>query len=67
MKNSNVLGTIGDNYRMKDCPFHLPKENLAFFTYMQDNAAKEPYANYGQYGNAYIHQKGNRNYDQLHR
>ena len=33
---SNTLGTIGtDNYKMKDCPFHLPKENHAFFTMMQ--------------------------------
>lgn len=56
-KNKNVIGVIGDNYKMKNCPFHLPKENLDFFSKMQDAAQQEPYANYAQYGNAYITKK----------
>lgn len=52
--NPNVLGTIGqDNLVMKDCPFHLPKQNLDFFTKMQNAASKEPYEGYEKYGNAF--------------
>lgn len=55
---SKILGNMGtENYTMSDCPFSLPKENLKFFHSMQDNAGEEPYHNYKQYGNAYIHER----------
>ena len=49
---SNVMGTIGtENYRVKDCPFHLPKENIGFFTQMQKAAAASEVTTYG---NSYV-------------
>lgn len=54
---AKITGKIGDNYKVADCPFHLPKENMKFFGDMQTAADQEPYANYSQYGNAYIHKK----------
>ena len=54
----DVTGVIGtDNYKMKNCPFHLPKENLKLFTAMQTACEGEPYNNYAQYGNAYVEKK----------
>lgn len=53
--SGNVTGSIGDmNYTMKDCPFHMPKENLKFFTMMQkasDNSVVSTY------GNSYVSPK----------
>ena len=52
---SNILGTIGtENYKMKDCPFYLPKENINIFTSMQKAGAETKYPNSG---NVYIHKK----------
>lgn len=31
MGKSKILGNMGDNYIMSDCPFALPKENLKMF------------------------------------
>lgn len=54
MKRSKILGPAGsDNYRVENMPVHLPKENMNFFYFMQDNANEEPFSNYRQYGNAY--------------
>lgn len=53
MAKSTILGTMGtENYKMSDCPFHLPKENLNFFHTMQGEASKDPFPNYKSYGNA---------------
>jgi len=58
MARSKIKGMMGtDNYIMSDCPFHLPKENLNFFHYMQDEASKDAFDNFTQYGNAYVHKK----------
>ena len=51
MGKSKILGNMGDNYIMSDCPFALPKENLKMFQSMQDAGSKDPYNNYKQYGN----------------
>jgi len=54
MKPSKILGKAGDdNFRVEDCPVHLPKENMKFFQYMRKEANTEPFTNYKQYGNAY--------------
>jgi len=54
MKRSKILGAAGsDNYRVEHMPVHLPKENMKFFYFMQDQANEEPFDNYRQYGNAY--------------
>ena len=46
--SNNTLGTIGtDNYKMKDCPFHLPKENYAFFTKIQNASYNSAVTTYG--------------------
>lgn len=51
--DAKVTGQMGtENYTMSNCPFHLPKQNLDFFNYMQGQA-KTPYNNFQQYGNAY--------------
>lgn len=48
---SGVTGTIGTmNYTMKDCPFHMPKENLKFFNMMQKASAA---GEINTYGNSY--------------
>ena len=53
MSKSKILGDAGtDNYKMSDCPFHLPKTNLKFFHELQHAANKKPYDNYGTYGNS---------------
>lgn len=54
MSKSRVLGSMGtENYKMSDCPFHLPKSNIKAFHDMQSAASNDPYANMSQYGNAY--------------
>lgn len=53
MGKSKILGSIGDNLIMSDCPFALPKENLKFFRGMQTACDKEPYNDFKQYGNAF--------------
>lgn len=46
VNKSEVLGKIGtDNYRVSNCPFHLPKENIKFFKAMQDAGNKNPFSN----------------------
>lgn len=37
MKESEMIGT--ENYKVKDCPFHVPKQNMKFFKAMQDAVA----------------------------
>lgn len=38
------MGKIGtENYRVFNCPFHLPKENVKFFRAMQDAGSKDPF------------------------
>ena len=41
---SKILGKIGDeNYKVSDCPFHLPKENVKFFKTLQDAGNQDPF------------------------
>lgn len=54
MGKSKIIGSVGDNYIMSDCPFAVPKENAKFFQSMQDAGSKDPYNNFASYGNAYI-------------
>lgn len=54
-KTNNITGTIGDmNYTVKDCPFHMPKENMPFFTMMQKACADSEISTYG---NSYCNPK----------
>lgn len=39
--NKPAIGT--ENYKMKDCPFHLPKENLKSFEMFRKAANQAPY------------------------
>ena len=42
---SKLLGKIGaENYRVSNCPVHLPKENIKFFMAMQDAGNKDPFS-----------------------
>lgn len=42
---SKLLGKIGtENYRVSDCPVHLPKENIKFFMAMQNAGNKDPFS-----------------------
>ena len=42
---SKLLGKIGtENYRVSNCPVHLPKENIKFFMAMQDAGNKNPFS-----------------------
>lgn len=34
-KNGNILGSIGDNYIVKDCPVLIPKQNMKMFSVFQ--------------------------------
>lgn len=34
-KNGNILGTIGDNYIVKDCPVLIPQQNMKTFSEFQ--------------------------------
>ena len=43
--NPSLIGT--QNYKMKDCPFHLPKENLKFFKQMQKASQQSTVSTYG--------------------
>ena len=45
INKSKLLGKIGtENYRVSDCPVHLPKENVKFFMAMQDAGNKDPFS-----------------------
>lgn len=53
--NKNLTGTIGtENYKVKDCPFHLPKENVKMFSELQKAAKQSPFKDYAKYPNVYI-------------
>ena len=42
---SKLQGKIGtENYRVSNCPVHLPKENIRFFMAMQDAGNKDPFS-----------------------
>ena len=42
---SKLLGKIGtENYKMSDCPVHLPKENVKFFMAMQEAGNKDQFS-----------------------
>lgn len=42
---SKILGKIGtENYRVSDCPVHLPKENVKFFMAMQHAGNKDSFS-----------------------
>ena len=42
---SKLLGKIGtENYRVSNCPVHLPKENVKFFMAMQNAGNKDPFS-----------------------
>ena len=44
VNKSKLMGKIGtENYRVSNCPFHLPKENVKFFRAMQDAGSKDPF------------------------
>lgn len=52
---NNIEGIIGtQNFKMKDCPFHLPKENHKFFTMMQQASNSSQVSTYG---NSYYNPK----------
>lgn len=41
---SKIEGKIGtENFKVSNCPVHLPKENLKFFKTMQDAGNKDPF------------------------
>lgn len=45
LNRSKIEGKIGtENYRVSNCPVHLPKENIKFFMAMQDAGNKEPFS-----------------------
>lgn len=45
INKSKLLGKIGtENYRVSNCPVHLPKENIKFFMAMQDAGNKDPFS-----------------------
>ena len=45
INKSKLLGKIGtENYRVSNCPVHLPKENVKFFMAMQDAGNKDPFS-----------------------
>jgi len=44
INKSKLMGKIGtENYRVSDCPVHLPKENIKFFMAMQNAGNKNPF------------------------
>lgn len=45
VNKSKLMGKIGsENYKVSNCPVHLPKENIKFFMAMQDAGNKDPFS-----------------------
>lgn len=42
--NNDMIGT--DNYKVPDCPFHVPKQNMSFFKTMQQAVSSNTHMNY---------------------
>lgn len=44
VNKSKLMGKIGtENYKVSNCPFHLPKENVDFFKKLQDAGNEDPF------------------------
>ena len=45
VNKSELMGKIGtENYKVSNCPFHLPKENVDFFKKLQDAGNEDPFS-----------------------
>lgn len=51
--DSRIMGTLGQNYLVRDVPCLLPKENMSFFTDMQRQAQHSSFGNFPNPYNAW--------------